>query len=174
MSYYLFYNYKPVSTISYFLLCLGLLFIISVLEMTLYPFGSLLLALCFRIMAFTIWYPSFLFYFYILKDSDNIKIQGISPSCLKPAMKLHFFLNLGIISFFILIFTLVFRNYVDVSFATSLGMLGLSVFGVRKIEKFLVATLISQGKKEHVDTKNISADYLYEATREVLLKQSSS
>lgn len=89
-------------------------------------------------------------------------------------MKLYFFLNLALISFFILIFTLFFHNYADVSHATSIGMFGLSIFGIKKFENFLVDTLISQGEKEHVDTKNISADYLYEATREVLWKQSTS
>ena len=173
MSYYLFYKYKPV-TIFYLIVFIGLLFGTSALEMTVYPYGSIYFALFFRVMAFAIWYPSFLFYFYILKNSDNIKIQGISPSCLKSPMKLIFFLNLTIIFFITLIFALVFRNYVDVSWGISFFMFCLSIFGVKKTENFLVATLISQGKKEQIDTRNINADYLYETTKEVLLKQSAS
>ncbi len=124
-----------------------------------------------RAIAFTLWYPYFLFYFYILNDNENCKIQGVNLFCLKASMKMAFFINLAIVVMICWGIAKINAHYTEISLYCSLFILFYSGLSIKLLEKYIVARLISEGIKKNVKLKDFDLSKFYTEAREVFMKK---
>ena len=157
MPLFLFFVNKPLTIIPY-LLGIILLLGVNALNLEMFPLPFL-----FLLFSFTLWYPLFLVYYYVLRDADQ-EILGVQISQFRKLFfNIVWLLGLAIVA------ACVGVGYFQSSFGSMFFILGFTVISLNIFQYIIEAKLVSEGLKRNASLKDLKFNDLYTEIRQIIL-----
>lgn len=157
MPLFLFFVNKPLTVIPY-LLGIILLLGVNVLNLDMFPLPFL-----FLLFSFTLWYPIFLVYYYVLRDADD-EILGIQVSQFR-----NLFFNILWMLGLAIVMACIGVGYFQSSFGSMFFILAFTVISLIIFQSIIEAKLVSEGLKRNTSLKDLNFNDMYTEIRQLIL-----